>query len=148
MASVWCILLITEIDMTRHTQQCVEKEKDDDDDYTLYHHKTYTHTHTKQTDAKRREKNQENQTHTGHKKNAGDGQTEREKEYRVKGEKEENKNTRLLVCLSVCCLSSCACFSRCHSSRRVRCYPQSLTPFTVIVTKLLLPLPNTQRKLE
>jgi hypothetical protein len=45
MASVWCILSITEIDMTRHTQQCVEKEKDDDDDdYTLYHHKTYTHT--------------------------------------------------------------------------------------------------------
>ncbi len=66
MTSVWCIFSIVEIDMTRHTQQCVEKEKDDDD-YTLYHHKT--HTHTKQTDAKRRgEKNQENQTHIGHEK--------------------------------------------------------------------------------
>jgi hypothetical protein len=40
MASVWCILSITEIDMTRHTQQCIEIEKDDDDDYALYHHKT------------------------------------------------------------------------------------------------------------
>lgn len=65
MASVWCILSITEIDMTRHTQQCVEKEKDDDDDYTLYHHKTDIH--PKQTDVKRKrngeKKNQESQTH-------------------------------------------------------------------------------------
>lgn len=51
--SLW---LIAEIDMTRHTQQCIEKkEKDDDDnsgggggddeddndDCTLYHHKTH-----------------------------------------------------------------------------------------------------------
>ena len=51
--------LIAEIDMTRHTQQCIEKkekddddnsgggdggdggDEDDDDDYTLYHHKTH-----------------------------------------------------------------------------------------------------------
>jgi hypothetical protein len=48
MTSVWCIFSIVEIDMTRHTQQCIEKEKDDDD-YTLYHHKTHTHTQSRQT---------------------------------------------------------------------------------------------------
>lgn len=74
MASVWCILSITEIDMTRHTQQCVEKEKDDDDDYTLYHHKTYTHTHIKadrrETERKKIKRIRRTQDI---KKNVGDG---------------------------------------------------------------------------
>ena len=32
-------LLITEIDMTRHTQQSVERKRKRDDDYLLYHHR-------------------------------------------------------------------------------------------------------------
>ncbi len=54
MASVWCILSITEIDMTRHIQRSVEREKDDD--YMLYHHR-------QTRNAAEGGKNQENQTY-------------------------------------------------------------------------------------